>query len=242
MQSIKKGVGVTGKFDAKTDALGVSWYHNWFPSAEPGVAAEFVPMIWARHIVTAEILDHLRDGRFPALLTFNGPDSKCESNMPVEEAIELWPKLMDTGLRLGSPAPSEGHSECEWLDKFMETASSKNLRVDFMCLHSHPDMRNPDAHEELRRLLSAVHKRFGRPVWLTDLGSWNKSQEFTIDLVSRYMAKVLPILESLPFLERYAWFASYTNFGMWPDWHISSLFSFSGKLTPLGIQYRDFVP
>ena len=242
MKSLKKGMGVTRKFPSQTDALGVSWYHNWMPAPEADLEAEFVPMIWGKNNVNPEIIAYLKANKFPALLAFNEPDSKGEANMTAEEAVSLWPKLMETGLRLGSPAPREGAGEGQWLHEFMRAVAAGNLRVDFICLHWHGEINKPDAHEKLMDFLEQVHKLYGKPIWLTDFGAWNKSQEFTLQQVSEYMTKALPILESLPFVERYAWFASYTRFGMWPDWHLSSLLDFSGKLTPLGIQYRDFSP
>ena len=40
----------------------------------------------------------------PVLLGFNEPDRSDQSNMTVEEAIALWPQLVQKSNRLGSPA------------------------------------------------------------------------------------------------------------------------------------------
>jgi hypothetical protein len=40
----------------------------------------------------------------PYLLGFNEPDMAAQSNMTVDQALCLWPKLMDAGRVLGSPA------------------------------------------------------------------------------------------------------------------------------------------
>ncbi len=44
------------------------------------------------------------DVRVPVLLGFNEPDMSSQSNMTVSDALRLWPRLMATGMRLGSPA------------------------------------------------------------------------------------------------------------------------------------------
>jgi len=199
-------------------------------------------MIWGRQETDDKIMAHLKPGKFPALLGFNEPDVAGEANLTIEEAVELWPKLMHTGLRLGSPAPRETTGKGGWLHEFMKAATAANLRVDFMCLHWHGKLNEPDANGKLLDFLEQAHKLYGKPIWLTDFGAWNKNADFTFQQVSDYMAKALPALERLPYVERYAWFASYTGFGTWPDWHISSLLNFGGSLTPLGIQYRDFRP
>ena len=38
------------------------------------------------------------------LLGFNEPDQPDQANMTVQQALDLWPHLMATGMRLGSPS------------------------------------------------------------------------------------------------------------------------------------------
>jgi Glycosyl hydrolase catalytic core len=60
-------------------------------------------MIWGAGSVTTATLSQVRrEGR--VLLGFNEPDLSSQSNMSVSQALALWPRLMATGMRLGSPA------------------------------------------------------------------------------------------------------------------------------------------
>jgi hypothetical protein len=98
---------------------------------------EFVPMIWGKDNVTpATLAKAKREG--DVLLGFNEPDMDGQANMSVEDALAAWPKLQDTGRRLGSPAVAYGGDTAGgWLDRFMKGAKAKGLRVDFTPDESH---------------------------------------------------------------------------------------------------------
>jgi len=83
-------------------------------------------MVWNEGDVTDEALDEVKAGGYSALLGFNEPDSRGQANISVTRAIELWPKLMETGVRLGSPATTQGAG---WLDRFLEEAVRRTLRM-----------------------------------------------------------------------------------------------------------------
>ena len=62
--------------------------------------------------------------------------------LTVEEALALWPRLMETGLRLGSPGCV--HPDRDWMKAFMKGVDEKRLRVDFVTVHSYGGL-NADA-------------------------------------------------------------------------------------------------
>jgi hypothetical protein len=97
----KKGVGVW-TFGGVSQALaesGASWYYTW-STQHSGVttpaSGSFVPMIWGAKSVTDASLAQAR-AYGPYLLGFNEPDMAQQSNMTVEQALELWPQLMAAG-------------------------------------------------------------------------------------------------------------------------------------------------
>ena len=65
--------------------------------------------------------------------------------------------------------------------------------------------------------------------------SWNEPmlRRPTEALATRYMRTLFPMLDALPFVERYAWFTG----RLAPDPHFSSLLGPSGQLTSLGSLY-----
>lgn len=247
--------GVASSYYANNDlskitAFNGSWFYNWGNSysADPSRIGglEYVPMLWGAGSVTTANLDALKQGKaagkFKNLLAFNEPDLAEQSNMTVQQCIDLWPKLMNTGLRLGSPAtttPTNG-----WLDSFMAEANKRGYRVDFIALHFYPDFTNPDSVNDIKTKITNVYNKYKKPIWVTEIGTvdinaWGIPTKAapTQQAADEYMKKVIPMLESLSFVERYAWFADrcYDN----QVTKYSSLYDASGSLTNMGKIYQS---
>ena len=245
----KKGVCVGKTFKAspefKKRLLGrnAGWYYNWTGSSGNSVVEKtpFVPMVWGKQNWA---MKHLKAHRVPKvdkkkhpLLGFNEPDGKKQANMTVAEALKLWPQLEATNRRLGSPASI--HADNDWMKNFMAQAKKKGLRVDFVCVHWY----GPNNPDQLIKKLKKVHELYGKPIWITEFAvadwqakSLGKNRNKPEDVL-KFMKNVLPRLEKLDFVERYAWFSS------WPgDAQLgpSALFNKAGKLTPLGKFYASF--
>jgi hypothetical protein len=210
----KKGISMCCSFAGGSQAVQdvrASWFYNWSP--EPaGVSApnvEFVPMIWGRDSVTpGTIAKAKKQGQ--VLLGFNEPDLRGQAEMSVTEALDLWPQLMATGMRLGSPAPAWGADRAgAWFDQFMSGVKARGYRVDFIALHWYGSDFSPAAVGQLRGYLQATHARYGLPIWLTEysLMNFNGSPKFpTADQLAQFATASTAMLESLPYVERYAWF------------------------------------
>ena len=114
-------------------------------------------------------------GEGPDLLSFNEPDMSGQANMSPAQALSLWPQLMATGLRLGSPAvASGGATPGGWLDQFMSGATARGYRVNFITLHWYgSDFATGPAVSQLESYLQAVHARYHKPIWLTEFALAN---------------------------------------------------------------------
>ncbi|WP_447003579.1 sigma-70 family RNA polymerase sigma factor [Saccharothrix isguenensis] len=214
-KSIKKGVG-TWHFDGVTRALsdvGAGWFYNWATTREgvqaPGV--EYVPMIWGAKTVTPADLEAVeRQGT--TLLGFNEPDLAEQADMTVERALDLWPQLQATGMRLGSPAVAYGGDRAGgWLDRFMTGARQRGLRVDFITLHWYGSDFGPAAVGHLKSYLDAVRARYGLPIWLTEYSLMDFSgggvRYPSPQELADFAGASSRMLEGLSYVERYAWFA-----------------------------------
>jgi hypothetical protein len=213
--SAKKGVSAW-RFTGVTAALkdvGAGWYYTW-GSGPGGIVApagvQFVPMIWGEKSVTdGELARARRAGG--ALLGFNEPDLAGQADMSVQSALGLWPKLAATGLRLGSPAPAFGAATPgSWFDQFMSGAAARGYRVDFIALHWYGSDFSPAATGQLRGYLQAVRDRYHKPIWLTEYALINFSgtpKYPTGAQQSAFIGASTAMLESLPYVERYAWFS-----------------------------------
>jgi RNA polymerase sigma factor (sigma-70 family) len=228
--SSKKGVSVwkfTG-LSAALDHVGAGWYYNWAPNNNdvPGPSGvEFVPMVWGKANVTDATLAQAKsEGK--VLLGFNEPDMGGQANMSVEDALAAWPKLEATGMRLGSPAVAYGgDTSGGWLDRFMSGAKDKGLRVDFITLHWYGSDFSAAAVNQFLGYVDAVHKKYGKPIWVTEYGLMNFSGSPKYPTGAQEAAFIKGStdgMESRSYVERYAWFAlpavgDSVDFGLYKD-------------------------
>jgi RNA polymerase sigma factor (sigma-70 family) len=239
--SARKGVGTWefGPIPAGLKAVGASWYYNWSPTnaSMPGPSGvEFVPMIWGADAVSDRTLATAK-AEGDVLLGFNEPDLGEQANMTVERALELWPRLEATGMRLGSPAVAWGGADAGgWLDRFMTGAKQRGHRVDFIALHWYGSDFSAAAVGHLRGYLRAVHERYGLPVWLTEFAliRFDGGTTYPSDAQqSAFVTGATRMLASLSFVERYAWFGLPATGDSG-----TGLYRADGTLTPAGRAYR----
>ena len=209
-----------------------NWFYNWGRQTSQNIDIPFIPMAWGS-VATTELGEV--DRTSGVLLGFNEPDHGEQANMSVGEALALWPRLEATGLRLGSPVPA--YSEGKWINEFMAGAHDK--RVDFMTFHWY----GLPIADDFLGALDSMYTRFGKPIWITEFAcadweaeSQNRKPSYTVDDVSRFMAAVIPRLESLDYVEKYAWMSVDQD----PSEDSSVLFNRNGTLTPLGVQYSRY--
>jgi len=221
--SQRKGVSAwnfTGVQQALAES-GASWYYDW-ATAPNGItappAASFVPMIWGAAQVTSANLDEVsHEGS--VLLGFNEPDLAAQSNLTPAQALDLWPRLMATGLTLGSPAVSTGAATPGgWLDQFMTGAKQRGYRVNFITVHWYGgDFQSAAAVQQLESYLEAVYARYHLPIWLTEFAltsySGGAATFPTEAQQAAFLTAATEMLDGLSYLQRYAWFALPTSTG-----------------------------
>ncbi|TQS47145.1 RNA polymerase [Cryptosporangium phraense] len=243
--SSKKGAALN-PFGAVRSSLadsGVTWYYDWDASPQ-GIAApagvQFVPMIWGAKLANDETLAAVK-GRGDTLLGFNEPDFESQSNLSPSAALDLWPKLQATGMRLGSPAPAFGAADDgSWFDQFMQGAKSRGYRVDFIALHWYGgDFDTSNAVEQLKRYLQRTWDRWHKPIWLTEYALINFSNGAEVASPEEQVAFVkasTAMMDGLSFVERYSWFKfSPPKEGGQAG---TTLYNEDGSKTPMGDAYR----
>jgi hypothetical protein len=200
--------------DAALVDSGARWYYTW-STGHGGImtpaGVRFVPMIWGPGSVTAGNLAAAKAAGGD-LLGFNEPDLASQSNMTVAQALDLWPQLEATGLPIGSPAVAYGgDTPGGWLDQFMSGAAARGYRVDFIALHWYGgDFTTADAVSQLRSYLTAVYDRYHKPIWLTEFAliDFAHGTRFPTDAQqAAFVTASTHMLDGLPWLARYAWFA-----------------------------------
>ncbi|MGC9419033.1 MAG: glycosyl hydrolase [Rhodovulum sp.] len=196
------------------DTPGLGWYYNWrtdqiWSRQRPRRDVEFVPMIHGAKDVNKPIQS---DRRVTTLLGFNEPDGHGgdhQAGLSVEQAIALWPKLQARGLRLGSPATTRDQTlgRNSWQGRFMAEVERRGLRVDFMAVHYYTTDGDVEA---FRRWLTQVNREYRRPIWVTEFAyiDWNRPGAASYARNAAFAEGAMKMMERLPFVERYAWFAA----------------------------------
>lgn len=249
--SSKKGLCLTTSrtdWSHRVSEAKVYWHYSWgnlLSEYEPD-SVDFVPMIWGSGSIDDALINELKgleaEGKIKYLLGPNEPNKTDQSNMTVEEAITLWPKLMEVGVPLGSPAVAGTTVDNPWLKQFMTQATQNNLRVDFITVHQY----SIDNVSNFIQSLEDLYNKYKLPLWITEfaVADWSattaQENKYSQEFVLNFMKNLLPELEKLDFVHRYSWFGP-------PGWNkpaliTSVLWDIDGNLTPLGEFYADFKP
>lgn len=173
------------------------------------------------------------------VLGFNEPERSDQAAMSPGEAARAWMEFLEPlrarGIRLGSPAIASTQEGLQWMDQFLRELSKLGGRIDFLALHCYGRGAN-----NFINWITSAWQRFGDryPVWVTEFActSWNRKQPVSQQEVNDFMRESLTKLDSLPWVERYAWLGAQRRF----DADIGSaiaLFDSNGQLSQLGRNY-----
>lgn len=219
--------GWAGSHAGAVDAFDAQWYYTWSHGGKMSTTAEFVPMI-KRGTDVGNIGAVQAMSGIKAVLGFNEPERADQGKASVDEAIRLWPKLVELAekknIQLGSPAPSSDNKGMEWLTEFMQRAKRAKLRVDFIAIHWYRS-RDADAFDAW---LKEIDRNWRLPIWLTEFNGWSGSESEN----HSFLRSALRTLERSRNVERYAYFEPGKG-------KQHSLFKADGSLSRMGELYRD---
>lgn len=181
-------------------------------------------------------LTPLATSNHTTLLGYNEPDRPAGPAVSVSTAISLWPSVLATNKRIGSPAPAETKLvPGDWFYDFMSGISKNGDHVDFICLHHYSPDGNVTA---FRSYIESVHNFYSLPIWVTEWAYVDYAQDPPwvpdMDSQNAYMQEAVKMLDSLSFVERYAWFALPENESQ-PG---SFLFGKGGEISGRGTAYK----
>ncbi|MDW7979244.1 MAG: glycosyl hydrolase [Verrucomicrobiales bacterium] len=223
--------GIAG--DPGIGQLNIQWWYNWNINQSSSRDLEYVPIKQNRW--WPSLAQDWRSRGAVHLLGFNEPDKSDQANMTVAEAIAAWPELLSTGLRVGSPATTDG-GRSAWLYPFITQADAAALRVDFVALHYYWCYNPADpqgAANQFYNFLKSTYDNVRRPLWVTEWNNganWTSCADPTFEQQAACVAAMLEMLDNTPFVERYALYS-------WVE--ECRQVTTNGVLTPAGIVYRD---
>ena len=120
----------------------------------------------------------------------------------------------------------------------MDQAAAKDLRVDFVAMHSYASP-NPDSFlDNVQRL----YDRYEKPIWITEyaVADWDATRSspsrHSEKEILAFMRETASGLREMPFVERFAWKTRSWND---PIMGASALFTKDGTLSPTGELYKS---
>ena len=243
---LKKGwAGWNSQWPKVQATFHTTWYYDWGSGGQKDVPAgsEYVPMVWGywgdAKGLQAYLQSAAADPNVKHMLGYNEPDNAGQANLDVHTAIATWPWFEAMNKPLGSPAGTQATGA--WMQTFMQGVGDPN--VAFVTVHWYGGT-NADS---LKSYLDNVWNTYHRPVWITEFcpADWGAGSvdkiNFSQQNVTDFMARILPMLDSLPYVQRYSWFEAGTNDGALGH---STLRNADSSLTGAGQLYANypFVP
>jgi hypothetical protein len=226
--------GVAGNIESGLD---IDWLYNWNLDRNSPLDWEYVPIRQARW--WPDLDQDWRTRGATHVLGYNEPDRPDQADLSVGDAIWSWPDLLWTGLRVGAPAVSDGG--LGWLYDFIAEADAAGLRVDFVPVHyyrCYGNVGDPNGTaSQFYSFLKGIYDTVRRPLWVTEWNNganWTGCADPTFDQQEAAVRAMIDMLDSTPFVERYAiynWVEDVRRV-KWDD----------GSLTTAGMAYRDQDP
>ncbi|WP_293013493.1 glycosyl hydrolase [Mongoliibacter sp.] len=240
----KKGTG--GFFD-RIDA---SWYYNWGLGQGSRPNYENAAMAWGaggaspssvNTIINREDITHF--------LGFNesdhctGQSGQFNNLCEPEVAVAYFEGLLASGLRIGSPAPRE-NGPFTWLREFNRIAKERDVRFDFVAVHWYdwggnpantPNANPQQIFNRFRNYLEQVYNEYQMPIWITEFNA-NPNRGNAVQ--EAFLQLALPYLESLEYVERYAYFQPNPNNSQ-NQVEPSNYLDDDGNLTNIGLLFLN---
>lgn len=241
----KKGLCVNKDMAQNIEApdWGVSWYYNWALEAFKYTSfqnLQYVPMMWTSCSTDRKTISRFHTFGYKYVLAFNEPDHKEQSNLEVDVAVEGMKAFMNQNIMVGSPATALCPPwSTGWFQPFMEQMEAEGMDVDFIPIHHYWNWFDEEGAKAFLDLVKESYEMYKKPIWITEFaisGDPGKTPEQRQKVID-YMNMVLPELDKLEYVERYAWF----SFSPTDDRNgASSLMQYyTGEITDLGYLYQE---
>ena len=224
----KKGAGA--RSNGERDSLNVSWWYDWGRDDVSTTTQSYVPMMWGAYSTFETTMNTvISKTNVTHFSAFNEPDSRTQGGGSLITtdplvAVPYYKRMLRSGMRMGSPATTEGQYN-NWLLDFTNEAKLQNLRVDYVAVHWYDwgnvctnftgcDLTMPIPGKTVSMDVNAIFNRFKtyitnvynlykKPIWITEF----HAHDIRPDAVhAAFMTLALPWLDANPNVERYAYF------------------------------------
>ena len=241
----KKGWCSTKKTEdihEQMDRLNASWFYTWSADRETTADHEFVPIRQHLYWPSLEQINGLTASTH--VLSFNEPEhaeqhssNKCDCGGVIDswKATTKTPDLAESGMRIGSPAPTD----MSWLYEYINHCDDMTYRCDFVAIHAYWGPNEADGYSAWYNKLKEIYETTHRPIWITEWAygaswtkeSWPSNYNDQLEKNRAAIMDIVDMLERCAYVERYSYY----------QWDTSSrrFINDDGWMTPAGRVYRD---
>lgn len=230
--------GYSGNDMTVNSALKTSWFYAWDAGNYTRDDREYVVHRHHPGWPAWSEINH-KEVNVTHLLGYNEPDNTSDSRehyVDPADVIAAWPEMLNSGLRVGSPANTSINNH---LYTLINGIKAHGQRMDYAVVHCYWGGGSPSW---VMSQLKALHDNTGLPIWITELNygaNWttesfweNRDNPTANDLERQrqWVAEMVRLMEESDFIERYAIYNWVQNCRKVYD-------ETTGQLTPAGVAY-----
>lgn len=203
------------------NTMNATWYYSWSADRNSTDNCEYVPIKQHLYWPSWTQINGLTDSNH--VLSFNEPehseqhDNECDCGGTISSwtATTKVPDFYESGMRIGSPAPTD----MSYLTEFAGHVDDMAYRCDFVALHAYWGPNEANGVSEWYNLLKDVHDKTGRPIWITEWAygaswtseSWPSNYSDQLEKNRAAIMDIVDMLERTPWIERYSYYQWDTN-------------------------------
>lgn len=246
----KKGWSSTegqGAINTEGALVKTTWFYTWSADKSNQLDMEYVPM--NTHQYWPSVSSIAAKTESTHMLSINEPEhseqhTNCSCNENKHGTVSAWtattwtPRYQTTGMRIGSPCPTDA----SWVKEYISHIDDMAYRCDFVTFHAYWGSNEAPNIDSWYNQLKAIYDATGRPIWLTEFNngaSWTSETKPSYSANGEKMTQIIQMLENAPFIERYCIYN-------WDDWHLAVLTWDNNTnnwwVNPAGLAYRDIKP
>lgn len=217
-----------------------TWFYTWGADRASTYDTEYVPI---RQHIWWPSMSAITKQDATACLSLNEPDhSEQHNNCDCKGTISPWtactytPDFQQTGMRIGSPAPTDAG----WLKEYIGHCNDMSYRCDFVAFHAYWGTNEAADAKAWYNRLKSIYDATKRPIWITEWNngaswtseSWPSGYNDKLEKQRKAIKEIINVLDTCSFVERYAiynWDTYYRAMINWDD----------GNVLPAGKVYRD---
>lgn len=200
--------------------MNATWFYTWSADRSSTDDAEYVPI--KQHIYWPSWTQISGLTESTHVLSFNEPEhseqhNKCDCGGTISTwtATTKVPEFYQTGMRIGSPAPTD----LSWLTEFAGHVDDMAYRCDFVALHAYWGPNEANGVSAWYNELKSVYDNTHRPIWITEWAygaswtseSWPSNYSDQLEKNRAAIMDIVDMLERTPFIERYSYYQWDTN-------------------------------